>query len=126
MLVGIGSILAYAGAARQRTATYAESMVHLRREGSSRGATVRITSARTPRSQDIASRQRRYLFSMAVRTVCFLLAVVTDGWLRWAFIIAAFVLPYLAVVMANAGARPDPGGPAPFVKNRRRSLPPGS
>ncbi len=40
---------------------------------------------------------------MGVRTICFLLAVVTDGWLRWVMIGAAVVLPYLSVVFANGG-----------------------
>jgi hypothetical protein len=40
---------------------------------------------------------------MGVRTVCFLLAVVTDGWLRWVFIAGAVLLPYLSVVFANSG-----------------------
>jgi hypothetical protein len=50
-------------------------------------------------------RMRRYLISMSVRTVCFVLAVVFDGWLRWTMAGAAIVLPYIAVVMANAGPR---------------------
>ncbi len=29
----------------------------------------------------------------------------------WVFLVASFFLPYVAVVMANAGASPDPGGP---------------
>jgi hypothetical protein len=46
---------------------------------------------------------KRYLISMSVRTVCFILAVVFDGWLRWTMAAGAIVLPYIAVVMANAG-----------------------
>jgi hypothetical protein len=38
---------------------------------------------------------------MAVRTICFVGAVLTDGWLRWVLVVGAFVLPYVAVVMAN-------------------------
>ena len=75
---------------------------------------VRITSARRSRSADIRSREVRYLASMGVRTACFVLAFFTGGALRWVFIAAAFVLPYIAVVAANSGSRPDPGGPEPF------------
>jgi len=50
-------------------------------------------------------RMKRYLISMSVRTVCFILAVVLHGWLRWTMAAAAIVLPYVAVVMANAGPR---------------------
>ena len=62
-----------------------------------------ITGARRGVRDDVNSRTRRYLASMGVRTVCFLLAVVTDGWLRWVMIGAAVVLPYVSVVFANAG-----------------------
>ncbi|HEX5987877.1 MAG TPA: DUF3099 domain-containing protein [Nocardioides sp.] len=73
---------------------------------------VRITSATRSHSEDIAGRQRRYVISMSIRTVCFLLAVVSLGhWFMWVFLIASFVLPYIAVVMANAGSAADPGGP---------------
>jgi hypothetical protein len=54
------------------------------------------------------------------------LAVVTAGYARWAFIVAAVVVPYIAVVIANAGARADPEGPEPFVPDARPMLPPGS
>jgi Mn2+/Fe2+ NRAMP family transporter len=74
---------------------------------------VQITSAARGHSDDIGHRQRRYVISMTVRTVCFVLAVVFRGLpvLMWAFIVASFVLPYVAVVMANAGASTDPGNP---------------
>ncbi len=50
---------------------------------------------------------RRYLVSMGVRTACFLLAVVAIAVLHWAIVgwilvVAAVILPYIAVVMANA------------------------
>ena len=75
---------------------------------------MRITSAQRSRSADIRSREIRYLASMGVRTACFILAFFTGGVLRWVFIVAAFVLPYIAVVAANSASRPEPGGPEPF------------
>ncbi len=70
---------------------------------------IRITSATRSHSADVSGRQRRYLISMAVRTACFLLAVVFAGtFIMWVFILASFVLPYVAVVMANAQAQTDP------------------
>jgi len=50
---------------------------------------------------------RRYLVSMGIRTVCFILAVISLAALHWTLIgwtlvIAAVILPYIAVVMANA------------------------
>lgn len=66
---------------------------------------VRITTAaRSPRAE-LAHRQRRYAISMAIRTVCFIAAVVVgNGWFRWVLIAAALILPYVAVVMANSAA----------------------
>ena len=63
----------------------------------------RITSARPGVRDDVDSRTHRYLFSMGVRTACFLGAVVASGWLRWVLIAGALVLPYLSVVFANSG-----------------------
>ncbi len=52
--------------------------------------------------EEQTSRIRRYLFTMGIRTACFVLAVVTTGWLRWTFVAFAVVLPYVAVVAVNA------------------------
>ena len=67
---------------------------------------VRITSAAASRNADIATRQKRYLLSMSLRTLCFVGAIIASlagvHWL-WPILIAgALVLPYVAVVMANA------------------------
>lgn len=62
-----------------------------------------LTSARRPLSEDQGSRQRRYMISMAIRTVCFVLAVIVDGPLRWVLLVGAVLLPYIAVLIANAG-----------------------
>ena len=64
---------------------------------------VRITTAASSRRDDIARRQRRYVLSMTLRTICFISAIlVGPGWLRWVLVAAAVLLPYVAVVMANA------------------------
>jgi len=69
---------------------------------------VRITTAASSRADDISHRQRRYVISMAIRTVCFLGAVaVGDNWLRWVLFAGAVFLPYVAVVMANATDQRD-------------------
>jgi hypothetical protein len=65
---------------------------------------VRITTAPVSRSEDIRGRERRYIISMTIRSIAFVAAVaVGPGWLRWVLIAAALVLPYVAVVLANAG-----------------------
>lgn len=84
----------------------------------------RITHARTPLSQEIVGRRRRYLFSMGIRTACFLGAIVAHGWLRWVLLVGAVILPYVAVVVANAGRENDEPGPGP-VPPDLRSLGPG-
>lgn len=43
------------------------------------------------------------MMSMSIRVVCFILCIVTEGWLRWTFFFGALVLPWVAVVIANAG-----------------------
>ena len=72
-------------------------------------APIRITTASSSRHADIAARQRRYVFSMTLRTVCFVGAILTEGWLRWVLVAAALILPYVAVVMANAASTKSDG-----------------
>jgi Protein of unknown function (DUF3099) len=77
-------------------------------------APVSITSARSSRSDDIRRREVKYLISMGIRTICFVLAVVLTGPLRWVMVTGAFILPYFAVVIANAADSRDWAGPASF------------
>lgn len=76
-----------------------------------REAPVRITSVAAPLSDDVSARARRYLVQMTIRVVCFVGAVAIDHWTRWVLLAGAVVLPYVAVVLANAGRerRSDPG-----------------
>ena len=67
---------------------------------------IRITTAGTDPAADLARRQRRYITWMAFRVVCFIGAVIAGAhhvvWL-WPLLVGiALVLPYIAVVMANA------------------------
>ena len=72
-------------------------------------APVSITSASRPHSEDLRGRERRYVISMGIRTLCFLLALVfREYWVVWVFLAAAIFLPYVAVVVANAASGPDP------------------
>lgn len=45
----------------------------------------------------------RYLWTMAVRTACFVLAAVIHNWWSVAFLVGAVLLPWVAVVFANSG-----------------------
>ncbi|MDD9207314.1 DUF3099 domain-containing protein [Georgenia sp. 10Sc9-8] len=62
-----------------------------------------ITSARRALGEDVHDRTVRYLISMGVRTLCLILAAFTPPPWRWLFVAAAVLLPYVAVVLANAG-----------------------
>lgn len=62
-----------------------------------------ITSAPEPLADDQARRMRRYLFQMGFRVVCFLGAYLASGWLRWSLVVCAVVIPYIAVILVNAG-----------------------
>ena len=85
------------------------------------GDVHRITSAAPALSDDQAGRQRRYLISMAIRTVCFIGAIIASGWLRWALVAGAVLLPYVAVIMANAGRkRADRAEPMIILKDQRQ------
>lgn len=81
----------------------------------------RITTAPEPLADDVARRTRRYLVQMGIRLVCFVLAVTTWGrippWLSGLLLVGAVVLPYVAVILANAG-RERRDEPAPLMEPR--------
>ncbi|KEG42951.1 DUF3099 domain-containing protein [Streptomyces griseorubens] len=83
------------------------------------GAQVfRITGARTGLQEDVRGRQRRYVISMLVRTISVILAATLWNVERHVAILALVlgaVLPYIAVVIANAGRENAPSLPSTFV-----------
>jgi hypothetical protein len=81
-----------------------------------------VTSARLAVPDDVAGRQRRYLVSMTIRTLCFVGAIIASGWLRWLLLAGAVVLPYVSVVFANGGR--EQGGDFPGEQPRPLGLPP--
>lgn len=76
--------------------------MHVARRGA-KAPVYRITGARTPLSEDVGAREKRYVIQMSIRAVCFILAIVVSGPLRYVLLVAAVILPYVAVVGANAG-----------------------
>ncbi|KZM34138.1 DUF3099 domain-containing protein [Oerskovia enterophila] len=62
-----------------------------------------ISDAPESLAQDQARRTKRYLIQMGIRLVCFLAAVIVHGWFSFVLIGAAIVLPYVAVLLVNAG-----------------------
>lgn len=78
----------------------------------------RITGARTGLQEDVRGRQRRYVISMVVRTISVILAATLWNVERHVAIVALVlgaVLPYIAVVIANAGRENAPSLPSTFV-----------
>ncbi len=74
----------------------------------------RITSAQSGLSDDLPGRQKRYFISMMIRTLCFILTVLTPSPYRWFFLIGAVTLPYIAVIVANAGRETISGNTSYF------------
>lgn len=84
-----------------------------------------ITGARTGLTQDVAGRQRRYIISMSIRTVSVILTVVlwnVERPLAWACLVIGVLLPYVAVVFANAGRENVPSLPSSFVLPQARPM----
>ncbi|MGI5370907.1 hypothetical protein C9J60_31175 [Streptomyces sp. A244] len=78
----------------------------------------RITGARAGLQEDVRGRQRRYVISMTVRTISVILAATLWNVERHVAVVAlvlGLVLPYVAVVIANAGRENAPSLPSTFV-----------
>jgi len=71
----------------------------------------RITSAPRSHADDQHARIVKYTVSMTIRAICLVLAFVVTGPLRWVFVAGAVLLPYVAVVLANAGRESTPPPP---------------
>lgn len=66
--------------------------------------TPAVTSLPQAPQDEAMARVRRYWITMGIRMACFALTVLITpyGWYTWVFAIGAAVLPYIAVVFANA------------------------
>ncbi|POX47240.1 hypothetical protein C3489_30165 [Streptomyces sp. Ru71] len=85
----------------------------------------RITGARTGLREDVRGRQRRYVISMTIRTLSVILAVSlwnVERHVAIAALVLGAVLPYIAVVIANAGRENAPGLPSTFVTTPLRPM----
>lgn len=90
---------------------------------SDKPAVFTITGARRSVSEDIQARQRRYVASMLFRTACFVGLIFTHGWVRILLLAGAVLLPYFAVIIANAGTkRPSAAPPTIRLPSDRASL----
>lgn len=85
-----------------------------------------ITSARFGRSLDLHQRTTRYLITMGFRVVCFIAGALSP--MPWAIVLllAAAILPSIAVLLANAVDRRSAVEPALLSDDTdRRALPSG-
>ncbi|MFE0653335.1 DUF3099 domain-containing protein [Streptomyces sp. NPDC059534] len=83
----------------------------------------RITGARQGLADDVRGRQRRYVISMTVRTLSVIAAAVLWNVERHVAVVAlalGILLPYVAVVIANAGRESTPSLPSTFVPTPER------
>ncbi|MBC9711815.1 DUF3099 domain-containing protein [Streptomyces sp. TRM66268-LWL] len=91
----------------------------MRKQHTGGGAEVfRITGARQSLADDVRGRQRRYVISMSIRTLSVILAAVLWNVERHVAIVAlaaGVLLPYIAVVIANAGRENAPSLPSTYV-----------
>ncbi|MFK0169805.1 DUF3099 domain-containing protein [Streptomyces sp. NPDC090306] len=91
----------------------------MRKQSGGGGTEVfRITGARTGLQEDVRGRQRRYVISMSIRTLAVILAASLWNVERYVAIVAlalGVLLPYVAVVIANAGRENVPSLPSTFV-----------
>jgi predicted tellurium resistance membrane protein TerC len=69
--------------------------------------TQSVTSIGQSPESERKTRMIKYLIAMIIRMVCLVLALVVQGWLAWVFAAGAVLLPYFAVVLANAVVTDD-------------------
>ncbi|MBC3762147.1 DUF3099 domain-containing protein [Quadrisphaera oryzae] len=69
----------------------------------SSSSTPSITSVGRSHQQDINARMLKYSITMGIRILCFGLIFVLPGAWRWVAAVGAIFLPYVAVLIANAG-----------------------
>ncbi|WP_405885494.1 DUF3099 domain-containing protein [Streptomyces sp. NBC_01136] len=89
----------------------------MRKQGN--GQVFRITGARQGLEDDVRGRQRRYVISMSVRTVSVILAATlwnVERHVAFVALVLGILLPYVAVVIANAGRENTPSLPSTFVR----------
>lgn len=86
---------------------------------------IRITGARQGLQEDVRGRQRRYVISMLIRTASVVLTVVlwnVERPLAIVTLVLGALLPYVAVVIANAGRENAPSAPSSYLASPPRPM----
>ncbi|KUN78709.1 hypothetical protein AQJ66_31085 [Streptomyces bungoensis] len=97
----------------------------MRKQHGGSAPVFRITGARTGLAEDVRGRQRRYVISMTIRTIAVILAATlwnVERYFAIVALVAGAVLPYIAVVVANAGRERPPSLPSTFVSVPMRPM----
>ncbi len=77
---------------------------------------VTISDIGQSRPAEIRARERRYVYYMLIRVVCFIAAtLIFTGPARWIAIAVAIFMPWIAVVAANAPTAVKTGKMSRFV-----------
>jgi hypothetical protein len=93
--------------------------------GGGNAQVFRITGARQGLQDDVRGRQRRYVISMSIRTVSVILAAVlwnVERHVAGVALVLGLVMPYIAVVIANAGRENAPGLPPTLLTTPTRPM----
>ena len=103
-------------------------MASSRRDPKGKSSVPSATNLPQAAQDDQNRRMRQYLLSMGIRTVCFVAGVLLWGvnkWIAGACFVLATILPYIAVVLANAtGKRKiDVVGSVPVEPSTHRAIP---
>jgi len=72
-----------------------------------------VTSAPESPAVERDERTRRYIIAMSIRIACFAGVWLVHGWLRLVMVVLMVIMPYIAVVIANAGREQIRKLPAP-------------
>jgi hypothetical protein len=85
---------------------------------------ILVTTAPISPAEERRGRERRYLITMGVRVIAFIVAIVfATGWIRVIAVALALVLPWIAVVLANAGPTRTQGEtPSLYTGDKPREL----
>lgn len=75
-----------------------------------------VTSLGQSPEDERKARMIKYTIAMTVRVICLILGMVVQGWLMWVMFAGAILLPYFAVVIANAqgSGKSQPKAQAPI------------
>lgn len=83
--------------------------------GGGSGEVYSITDASAPQSEGVSSRAVSYAVKMALRVVFIVAGVLASGVWQWVFFVAAGVIPWFAVVVANGSDRQHGAGFSAFL-----------